>query len=262
MEGKDIITHLEQQGTWVHWDKTRDYVLYGEANKQIERVGVCWVATIPAIKQAIEQDIQFIISHENPFYQMDTALPTMVRKSVEEKKNLLQEHDICIYRCHDVWDKIADVGVADVWAKRLGFSCERSLDSYIQHASIAPIKVSELAKHIAHVLHQDGENGVYVFGDTQKIVSNVGLGTGAATNIFDMLKKPCDVVIVSDDGINNYYQGQYVIDQEIPMIVVNHAGCEIAGLKSMAKYLQKEFPQISCKYLFEGYKIQYYVDEG
>lgn len=255
-----IIEHLESKGTWVDWTQTRDCVIFGEADQDIQHLGVCWVATQQVILQAIEKGIHFIISHENPFYHMSTSLPTMVRESVVRKQQLLKQHDICLYRCHDVWDKIPDVGVRDVWAKRLGFSCERNLNSYIQHAVIEPIKVEKLAKHIAHALHQDGEQGVYVFGDTQKVVTRIGLGTGAATNIFEMLQQPCDALIACDDGINNYYQGQYAIDNGLPMIVVNHAGCEIAGLKSMAVYLQQQFPQICCEYLKEGYDIRYYKD--
>lgn len=257
----EIIQYLEAQGTWVDWTQTRDYVLFGDANKKIQRLGVCWVATKQVIEQAIEKDIHFIISHENPFYHLATSLPHRVRISAEEKRRLLKEHDICVYRCHDVWDKIPEVGVRDTWAKRLGFTCEGSIDSYVHHATIDPIKVGELAKHVAHVLHQDGEDGVYVFGNINKEVERVGLGTGAATNIFEMLRQPCDVLIACDDGITNFYQVQYAIDNEIPMIIVNHAGCEIAGIKGMATYLQQQFPSICCAYIKEGYDIHYYVDE-
>lgn len=256
-----IIEHLEARGTWVNWNETRDCVVFGQADIEIQKLGVCWVATMQVIKEAIAKDIHFIISHENPFYHLATSLPSMVRDSVTHKQQLLKEHNICVYRCHDVWDKIPEAGVRDMWAKRLGFTCERNVGSYIQHATIEPVSVEALAKHIAHILHQDGENGVYVFGDTQKMVTEIGLGTGAATNIFEMLQQPCDVVIACDDGIHNYYQGQYAIDNGIPMIVVNHAGCEIAGLKNMATYLHQVFPSITCEYLKEGYDIHYYIDE-
>lgn len=43
-------------------------------------------------------------------------------------------------------------------------------------------------------------------------------------------------MIVADDGITNYKDAQYAIDNDLPMIVVNHAGCEIGGLKNMMNY--------------------------
>lgn len=74
-----------------------------------------------------------------------------------------------------------------------------------------------------------------------------------------MLKHPCDACIVSDDGISNYYHAQYAIDNDLPLIVVNHSCCEIAGIKSMANYLEKQFPKIQVSHLEEGYTIHYYT---
>ena len=260
MNTKELIQWLEQQGTWVDWSMTRDHMVFG-THQNIHKVGVCWVATMQVIHQAIDQDIHFLISHENPFYHASTAQRTLVRRAIEEKQELLRDHHISIYRCHDVWDKIRDVGVADAWAKRLGFACIREESSYIQHVVIPPIRVDQLARHIADALKTDGEQGVYVFGNINRTVSHVGLGTGAATDIFEMLKEPCDVLIVADDGISNYYEAQYVIDQGLSMIVVNHAGCEIAGMKSMAEYLTAKFPLVSFQYLKEGYDIHYYLSD-
>ena len=66
---------------------------------------------------------------------------------------------------------------------------------------------------------------------------------------------PCDVCIVADDGISNFYQAQYAIDNGLPLIVVNHACCEIAGIRSMADYLKEQFPELEISYLEEGYTI-------
>ena len=42
----DVIQHLEEQGTWVNRAyQTRDHILFGDSHQEIERVGVCWVAT-------------------------------------------------------------------------------------------------------------------------------------------------------------------------------------------------------------------------
>ena len=52
-----------------------------------------------------------------------------------------------------------EVGVADVWAKSLGFPFTRSVSSYIQHADIEEQTVEDLARHVAAVLKPEGENG-------------------------------------------------------------------------------------------------------
>ena len=260
MKIQDIIQVLQGEGTWVSWEyKTRDQVLCGDITQDVNRVGVCWVATKQVIQHAIDHDIHFIITHENPFYQCSTNMMQAAKIAADEKKDMLEKHHITLYRCHDVWDSIRDVGVSDTWAKRLGFSFEPRLQaSYYQCANIEEMSVEALAKHCANCLLQDGEQGVYVFGDVQKKIHRIAIGTGAATNLYDMLQFQPDAMIVSDDGINNYDAAQYAIDQHLPIIVVNHAGCEIGGLKAMAPWLQAK---IGChvEYIKEGYDIHYYI---
>lgn len=256
MKIKNLIEQLTANAPWVNYNETRDIILCGSEDMDADRIGVCWVATNKVIDQAIEKGIHFIISHENPFYHMTTGPKKLAHESVKRKLARLNAHDITVYRCHDLWDMIPEVGVADMWAKRLGFDFTRVTSSYIQHATIPETTVRELAAHVADCLKQDGENGVYVFGDVDKKVSAIGMGTGAATDIFKMLdKQHCDVCIVADDGISNFYQAQYAIDNDLPLIVVNHSCCEIAGIKSMEQYLQNRFPELSVSYLEEGYTV-------
>ena len=40
----DVINHLKNEGYWVNFDKTRDIVLYGDTDKEITKIGICWVA--------------------------------------------------------------------------------------------------------------------------------------------------------------------------------------------------------------------------
>lgn len=259
----DVIQHLEEQGTWVNRAyQTRDHVLFGDKNQEIKKIGVCWVATKQVIQEAINNDIHFIITHENPFYQCSTRMMSAAINAANEKKALLEKNHICVYRCHDVWDCIPEYGVHDQWAKRLGFSFEdRNISSYYQSAMIPQMTVKELSQHVVQVLKEDGQQGVYVFGNTEKVVRRITIGTGAATNIYEMLPDHPDAVIVSDDGINNYDAAQFAIDMDIPMIVVHHSCSEIPGMKAMETYLHHVFPMLDVSYLKEGYDVTHYVCE-
>ena len=61
MKIKEIINHLESLGKWVNWNKSRDFVYYGDVENEIDKIGVCWVVTNHVLKQAIENNIHFII---------------------------------------------------------------------------------------------------------------------------------------------------------------------------------------------------------
>lgn len=261
MKVKEVLEILEQEGSWVHRDvKTRDHLLVGSEDAIVHKIGVCWVATNKAIQEAIHQHIDLIITHENPFYHCSTQMYTVAMKAAEEKRKLLEQHHIHVYRCHDVWDCIRVCGVADQWAKRLGFAFEpREQVSYYQAANINEMSCGELAAHTAACLYEDGEEGVYVFGNPAKKVRRVAIGTGAATCVYEMLKFQPDAVIVSDDGITNYDAAQFALDQDLPMIVVNHSVSEMAGLKAMVPWLREQIKQANITYLDEGYAIHYYL---
>lgn len=132
MKIHEVTALLEQQGTWVRRNvKTRDHLLFGDDQQEVRGIGICWVASKGAILEAVKQRVNFIITHENPFYQCSTQMHTAALKAAEEKKRILKEHGISVYRCHDVWDCIKEYGVADQWAFRLGFTFEeRFVSSY------------------------------------------------------------------------------------------------------------------------------------
>lgn len=251
-----ILEEMNRGATWRNPNETRDILLCGSEESDVEKVGVCWVATNRAIEEAIGKGIHFIISHENPFYHMTTSPKRLALLSAERKMARLREGEITLYRCHDLWDMYPEVGVADVWARRLGFDFQRRTDSYLQRAVIEETTVRRLAVHVAESLTPDGENGVYIFGDPDKRVTRLGMGTGAATDIFRMLELgPCDACIVADDGISNYYEAQYALDNDLPLIVVNHSCCEIAGIRSLARFLREKFPALEVFDLEEGYRV-------
>lgn len=260
MQVKDIQKLLEAEGTWVPWQrKTRDHQLTGDAKQDVHKIGVCWTATLQAIHEAASLGCDMVITHENPFYQSSTQMDTAAYHAAHKKQDILRKHGIAVYRCHDVWDCIRKVGVADSWAKLLGYSFEpRAQESYYQAADIPETTLANLALHTAEVLQDDHEDGVYVFGNPQQCVNRIAIGTGAATNLYDMLELHPDAVIVCDDGITNYDMAQYALDHGIGMVVCNHAAVERAGLKAMIPWLQERLIDIEAVWLEDGFHIHYY----
>lgn len=259
----DVIKHLEKVGTWVNWDKTRDIVLHGSTDKEITKIGVCWVATNQVIEQAKKEGINFIISHENIFYQASTNPDRLLLESANEKRKLLDEGDISVYRCHDVWDLMPDYGVVDVWAKDIDLIFEpRNVNSYYSYANVNGLTVKEISQKVANAVYKYGQEGIQVIGNMDKEVHRVAIGTGAETDIFLMLKGKADVLVVSDDGVSNWIAIQYCLDHDIPVIIVNHASCEIGGLQEMVHYFNEVYPLLEVQYLYEGYKLQSVLGNG
>ncbi len=257
MKINEIISFLNENAEWVDFNYTRDVVLFGDADQEVNKVGVCWVATLPAIEQAIRQGINFIISHENCFYEEGTMLPKELLEARKVKEDLLKKHGICVYRCHDVWDMKPDVGVSDIWNSIIGLPFDqRELRSYNSFAHFEPMTVEAIAKKIAQALAPHGQSYVEVVGDLNRSVQSLGIGTGAATDVFALVRKNVECVVLSDDGSNNWIAGQFCIDRGIPLILVHHSVSEIPGIKTMVGYLKGRFTELAVEYLDEGYQYR------
>lgn len=252
MRIEEIIQNIEKQEPWVNKNRTRDHVLFGDEQMEVTKIGVCWIADMNAIREAVNRDIHFIITHENPFYLESTQPLTRIMEACKIKKALLEKHSICLYRCHDGWDLFPHYGVADTWAQVLGFAFEeRTSVTQLYHFANIDLTAGETAKQIAEKLVQFGENGVTIIGDPEQRVTRLGIGTGAATSVYDMLEGGADCCLVSDDGFRSWAEAQYMLDINCPMLIVSHGISEIPGLMHMVEFLKQSYSNVY--YLSENY---------
>lgn len=254
----DIIDFLKGEYSWVNPEQTRDILLYGDAKTDVDKAAVCWVATSKVLEEAAKKDIHFIITHENLFYNFSTMPQQLLLSMIRKKQAFLEQHQICVYRCHDLWDQYPIWGVSDQYADILGFPfAKRDTSSFIHRADIHPMMVKEAAQKIADALSDYGENGVTILGNPEKQIARLTIGTGAATSIYDMMKYAPDAMVVAEDGIRTYCEGQLALDLDIPLILVNHAACEHPGILQLRTFLQKQFPEVSFTYFDDGFRFHY-----
>ncbi len=259
---KDIINTLEKQGSWVDWSYTRDRLLIGDHEQNVHKVGVCWTLTNSAIEEAISKKIDLIITHENPFYLSSTQLPTCLFMAQKEKEQKIKSASIAVYRCHDMWDCCPNHGIADTWAHNLHeIILNKKREKFITFATIKEKTVKEIAVLLSQKMLDDGENGVYMIGKTNQIVHSIAMGTGAATNVFEMSKYDPDLYIVSEDGINCWSSAQYIVDKNKSMIVVSHCCCEKGGLKQLPDYL-KQYLDIDVEYIDDHMHATFVAIDG
>ncbi len=253
MKAQDIINHLHELGTWVNWRKTRDIVLAGDPDIEVEKIATCWMMTNKVIQQAITAKVNFIICHETPYYEASTEPYQIYYQSANRKRKLLAQHNICVFRCHDVLDRLPEVGIPDSWGQAIGLPFkDRPVNSFYKYAEFEPTSVTEIAKKVAKAVTACGQDAVQVFGDPQRLITSLAIGTGAITNIDDFLKLPVEAVVFSEDGCKSYQDIQYCLDNNIAAIRVNHSACEVPGMRALADYLQKTF-NIPSQHLAEGF---------
>lgn len=169
---------------------------------------------------------------------------------------LLNDNNITIYRCHDLWDLYPKYGVRDQWAKTLGFDFDlKKSNKFLCYADNINLTTEQLAHHVIKCIKPYYQFGIELIGNKDKVIKKVGIGTGACTDIFEMYENNVDACIVSDDGINNWVNVQWAMDHNLPLLVINHLTSEAPGIKELSNYLSKHFTDIQFEYINNDYGI-------
>jgi putative NIF3 family GTP cyclohydrolase 1 type 2 len=255
MKAKAIREHFISIGTWVNWDLTEDHFLHGDPQSDITGIAVAWIPTSDLIEEAARQDLNLFITHEPAFYPgYEKAESTQTL--IERKKHLLEKNEIVLLRCHDTWDRMPEIGIVDSWAAALGFeTLPRSTHSFYRICLTENLTSYEIASNILEKVKPYGQNSVLHFGDPNRRIKRMAVGTGAITWLPDMHALDADLLLVTEDGMNYWTSALWAHDLHLPLIIVNHAVSEIPGMKALATYLQSQFPNIPVKYLDLPYNL-------
>lgn len=254
MQAKQVMEHFRQVGTWVDWDKTCDRFLHGSEDTEVTGIATTWMATKKVVEQAAAKGLNLIVSHEPIFFDSPAPRGFQGTSAGEEvmaaKRALLDENVITVVRCHDVWDRMPEIGIPDAWADFLGFPTEpRQVESFNKVCLIDSMTVGQVGKQVLDKVKQLGQDWVLFLGDRDKPVKRMAVGTGAITRLPEMLELGIDLALLTDDGMNNWTAGHFSADSGLPILIVNHATSEKPGMRKMADYLQATFSHVPVEYL-------------
>jgi len=242
MTVQDIYDHFRKLGTWVNWDATTDHFQIGDPQTRVKAVAVAWQARLDALEKAHRLGCNVFITHE----QFEYPEPQVARKDEKQsyegkKRKFCEEHGMVVMRCHDVWDRVPEIGIVDSWAAQLGLK-GGSAGNATEAVHPAPAATLEdLAEYVLEKTRPLGQDGVEMIGDPKARITRVGIGCGAGTNYRKMVKMGADAVIGTDDGMHYWADGSWALDRGLPVVVVAHCISEEPGMKNLAAYIGREF---------------------
>ena len=226
-------------------ENTVDRVIYGDPDREVSGISVCWMPYIDTIKEAKRLGTNVMVVHEPTFYtHWDLQGKTNYSDAVSVKKKNIDENQITIIRCHDVWDAMPQIGIPFIWGKFLGLGEPYKVGKYLLVYKIAHQKAIEFAKRIVRVTSVLGQEAIGFYGDQNRIISKVGIGTGCICDPWDLYKMGADIVISVDDIMRSWEVGEWCNDTGFPVIVVNHAVSEIPAMSSLSDLLVNKFPKL------------------
>ena len=132
MRASEIYDHLKEQGTWVNWNATVDKFLFGEPETDVKGIAVAWMPTFPNLRKALELGCNLFITHEPLYSAVANQYGVYASHGIlldeddvwVKKGEWLEENEMVVLRCHDVWDDFPEIGIHGAWAKFLGFTGE------------------------------------------------------------------------------------------------------------------------------------------
>ena len=255
MQAVDLDRHMRSVGHWVDWSTTVDTFKFGDPNAEVKGIAVAWMSLQRSLEEASAAGCNLFVTHEPTFYAHRDDDPTVFEhEHARRKRGFLERTGMVVYRCHDVWDRMPEIGIVDSWATgpRARRPPGRGGAILRGTTSGSRLAVSALAEHVARRVRPLGQGCVQVVGDPEKLVSRIAVGTGAITNVVQMAGLGGDALIVTDDGIRFWQGGSWAVDAGIPLIVVNHATAEEWGMRSLARYLAEQFPRVPVRHLPQG----------
>ena len=249
----ELRQHFLSQANWVNPDKTVDRVIMGDPKKDIRRILVTWISSLQAIEIAIQRGFDMLITHEPTFWShWDEEKVKEQTEAGRRKTRMARDAGLVIYRNHDVWDRMPNVGIPWAWAEFLGLGAKPACifaDGYQHRYDIEPTTFQNFARRIAEKTAILGEPVIQVVGEAEQVVSRVGIGTGCGCDPLLAQEAGCDVSIVCDDGACYWGDIQRAIDSGHPIVRVNHSTSEEPGMASMTSYLRRTFPQLTVEHL-------------
>jgi hypothetical protein len=231
-------------------ENTVDRVIYGDTDREVSGISVCWMPYIDTIKEAKRLGTNVMVVHEPTFYtHWDLQGKTDYSDEISVKKKIIDENQITIIRCHDVWDTMPQVGIPFGWGRFLRLGEPLCINKYLHIYKIAPQKAIEFAKGIVKMTSVLGQDAIGFYGDPNRTVTKVGIGTGCCGKPWDFYKMGADIAIVVDDIMRAWEAGEWCNDTGFPAVVVNHAVSEVPAMSSLADTLIKRYPELKVMHI-------------
>jgi len=215
------------------WDD--EGLLFGEAEREVKGILVAWMPTPEALSSAVKRGCNLIICHEELLFpylkERDEELVKDSPHWVANRKRLeiIQKNNLCVIRSHYRADETFNI---DEFARAVGLSKPIEQNPLVRIYEIDHIPVRSFAKQVKEKLRIDK---IEVIGNLDFAIKRLGIAIGGMS-----------LGICLDFIEHNYLgKGDTILSGEMDEYGRSgHVLCENIGLKIMAGFLRKQFPDL------------------
>jgi putative NIF3 family GTP cyclohydrolase 1 type 2 len=250
-----------------------DQIIVGREENRVSKIGTAWMGYWRTCRKAVEMGVDALVVHEPTFYshwdlgaktaryRKNKAAEGAYEKLIAEKRAWIEDHGLTVIRCHDVLDRVGEFGIPFALGETLGFSEEKIVRSQLCYNvyAVEPKPAGDVAREIARRLKPLGQPGVAFYGDEDRSVTSVGVGTGCICDPIQYASLNPDLYIAIDDKVNTWIQTTYAEDSGHPLVVINHGTSEESGMKALAGHLSEALPDVPVEHVGDGCSYKWFA---
>lgn len=223
-------------------EDTRDTVKFGDENREFERVGVTMHATVEVLKAVKEKNIDFLIVHEPIFYSENENTPDL--PVYREKKRLIDESGVTIYRFHDHPHNFYPDMITEGGLKALGITSTIEKTPYFASYTVELDKGVSAAQLVKQMQTELNLKNIRACGSIDKPCRKLAVCFGTPGGVFELLQRE-DIDMVLTGEICEWQLGEYARDANAlgytkSLVIMGHIGSEREGMKLLAERLKND----------------------
>lgn len=236
---------------------TVDTIKEGDPETEVTGAAVTFIASIDVIKQAIENDINLIITHEPTYYTgRDDREWLAGDEMYEYKKKLINDYNLCIWRFHDLIHSFSPDRIVTGTIKKLNW--ENRLRELLPIGALVDVKGMKLKEVAMYIKEKLGTPNLRIIGDMDMPVSRCAVMVGSAggqNQLSAAREANADLLICGE--IAEWETSEYVRDavqagKKIALIVAGHCESECAGMEDLAGFMKDKI-DLPVQYLESGH---------
>ena len=251
---QEIINLILKEGELPIQKVTVDTIKSGQANQVVTGIVTTMFPTIAVIEEAAKRKANFIIAHEPSFYNhRDDTEWVKNNGVVKQKQQLLEKHQMVIWRFHDYCHSLTLDAISYGVAKKA-----RWLPYFKTGENILTLPSQSLQQLVQHLKSSLGIAHVRVIGDPAQQCKRIALLPGAwggQRHVAVAEAEKPDVLIVGE--VSEWETAEYIRDarllgSNIALIVLGHAVSEEPGMEWFVDWLQPKIADLNVTHLASG----------
>ena len=266
MTVQELINRIkEKTGIDIPPEYTCDQLITGRPEMEVKKVAVTFMATVDVIREAVRQGVNVIITHEPTWFNGMDCMDWVQEDPVYlEKKKLIEENQIAVWRFHDHMHMGNADEIYTGFDREFGWGAYRTevtdtakykeedpekAEFWKRFGAIYQIPATTLSDLAQFFKEKTGLDVIQIVGDPRMRVERVsvlvgggslGLGREEAPMI-QMFRENIDVAVCGD--ITEWTLSAYVRDAAMMgmnkgMVVLGHERSEEWGMKYLTDWLQ------------------------